>query len=672
MAQPLLDLLGRNASFFVAHNATAADVVALAIALTLLVPLVIAAVVLAIRRISPGIAAALHACVLTLLGAVLVLVVLQRSGASARIPGVVAVLAALLAGLVVPLAYSRMPGLRRGLVLMAWVAPIVAGTFVFASPARALVFREPPADAITSIGQDAPPIVMVVFDELPLASLLRRDGTVDADAFPNFARFANDATWFRNSSTVHGQSSDAIPAALTGLYPDPDKLPLASDHPGNLFALLSGTYDLNVVEPLTELCPPGQCPRPVAESENRLRTLVTDLAVVTAHLVLPPDLTASLPPIDQGWTNFRDSAQQRGKDVAFRDRFRAAREDHPAAPFEQFVDDIERRDRPTLDFIHVLLPHSPWKYAADGREYDETTQRPGIEYGVWVADPWAVAQGYQRHLVQTQLSDRLLGQLLDRLESEGIYDDAAVVVMADHGASFTPTTSLRTITRETFPEIGVVPFLIKPPGQTEGTVSDRPVEIIDVLPTVLDVIDADPPDGIDGISAFDGDAPARTVKTFYGPFDVFEFEPTLDDVWPIVERKDRIFGAAPQMTFPFGLAPRGAGALLGTPAPAGLPPVPGLTVALENDEMYADVDNTLPTVPAWVSGVLAGPTPVRPAVAIAVNGTVQAITLADSPEPAGRRFRALLPPDVLRDGANTIEVFLLDDQGALVPLTLAP
>ena len=39
----------------------------------------------------------------------------------------------------------------------------------------------------------------------------------------------------------------------------------------------------------------------------------------------------------------------------------------------------------------------------------------------------------QRHLLQAQYADRLVGELLDGLRAEGLYDDSLVIVTADHG-----------------------------------------------------------------------------------------------------------------------------------------------------------------------------------------------------------------------------------------------
>ena len=46
-------------------------------------------------------------------------------------------------------------------------------------------------------------IVMVVFDELPLTSLMGPGERIDASRYPAFGRLARDATWYRRATAVH-------------------------------------------------------------------------------------------------------------------------------------------------------------------------------------------------------------------------------------------------------------------------------------------------------------------------------------------------------------------------------------------------------------------------------------------------------------------------------------
>ena len=44
------------------------------------------------------------------------------------------------------------------------------------------------------------PVIVVVFDELPLTSLLAEDLSIDRQQFPAFARLADTSTWFPNAA----------------------------------------------------------------------------------------------------------------------------------------------------------------------------------------------------------------------------------------------------------------------------------------------------------------------------------------------------------------------------------------------------------------------------------------------------------------------------------------
>ena len=139
-------------------------------------------------------------------------------------------------------------------------------------------------------------VVVVVFDELPTTSLLDENGDIDAIRYPSFARLARTSTWFRRASGVHALSEHAIPAVLTGRYPDPDLLPIASDHPRNLFTLLSGSLEMHVEEPFTSLYRPAT-EDAIAQRIARARGLISDLSVVYLHVLLPREWATAVPPV---------------------------------------------------------------------------------------------------------------------------------------------------------------------------------------------------------------------------------------------------------------------------------------------------------------------------------------------------------------------------------------
>ena len=81
---------------------------------------------------------------------------------------------------------------------------------------------------------------MLVFDEWPLASIVRSDGTIDADLYPNVAALAGDSTWYRDTTTVANLTNFAVPALLTGNLPEEGDTADTATHPENLFTLLGG------------------------------------------------------------------------------------------------------------------------------------------------------------------------------------------------------------------------------------------------------------------------------------------------------------------------------------------------------------------------------------------------------------------------------------------------
>ena len=110
-------------------------------------------------------------------------------------------------------------------------------------------------------------------------------------------------------------------------------------------------------------------------------------------------------------------------------------------------------------------------------------------------------QGYQRHLLQLEFTDRLLGRIIRRLKANDMWDRSLFVITADHGVSFRVGGQRRRISRANAMDIAPVPLFIKAPGQTKGREIQTHLQTIDILPTVLDMLDISSPWKMDGHSA---------------------------------------------------------------------------------------------------------------------------------------------------------------------------
>ena len=118
-------------------------------------------------------------------------------------------------------------------------------------------------------------------------------------------------------------------------------------------------------------------------------------------------------------------------------------------------------------------------------------------------DHYVTDHNEQRYLLQLGFVDRLLGRLVARLKSQGMYDDTLVVVTADHGFAWqvgVPTR--RSVTQSNVNELGPVPLFVKAPSQTQGRVNDALAQTLDVTPTIADVLNVPLGYRTDGRSAF--------------------------------------------------------------------------------------------------------------------------------------------------------------------------
>jgi hypothetical protein len=479
VAQPLFDLLGKNAEFFAARGSTRWDAIVFALVLLLVPPAVLLALELALPALQPVFVAGLVA--------LFVLQAIRGSGA----PGWLLVAAAAALGTGAGLLYLHAPPARLALTVLAPAPLLFLALFLFNSDVSRLSLSEESAQAAGV--HPRTPVVLIAFDELPVNSLLDAKGRIDAARFPNFARLARGSTWFEHATTVAEGTTHAVPAILTGKLPKAGEFPVYTDHRQNLFTLFGGGAQLHVVDRETHLCPPALCPDLEGSLGHRTATLATDTGVVYLHELLPDDLTGGIPSIANGWDNFlRDASGQ----------------NDPGRIDPGFLRSLRPESGPGLWYLHLMLPHSPWTYLPSGRRYDV---RPAPGWGpdeVWSSNQAAVDQHWQRHLLQLGYADRVLGRLLDRLRATGLYDRAVLVVTADHGVSFRAGEKRRPLSDANRQDIAYVPLFVKTPGQRHARVDAAAARTTDIFPTIADASGVRIPWRVDGHSLL-GPRPAE-------------------------------------------------------------------------------------------------------------------------------------------------------------------
>ena len=664
VAQPLLDLLGRNPEFLVAHDTRWTDLPALLIALCVAGP---ACCLLATRlchRVGPRSHALATGIVIGTLAATVALTAIKLAADWSRDASFgVAAACGLLAGG----GYFWSAAARSFVTFLSPAAIIVPAVFLLQPGLSPLLSASDSGRArIDEVTFEAtPPIVIVVFDQLPLASLLNGAGEIDRTLYPHFASLGDHATWFRNASAVTESTTVALPAIVTGNYPTPGQLPVAADYPANLFTLFGTRYRLHVHEPLTELCSPRLCAIDRAGVIAWLVPVLSDLALVFLHHVLPEDATRSLPPVTQNWRDFAaPGAFLRRWNLRWDGlRTRGRRETADA-----FIDALAAAGEPVLHFAHFLLPHEPWHFLRTGQRFSaERFMLVGPRNGVWPDDERSVAVSYQRHLLQVQYVDSLVGGMAARLREAGIWDDALVVVTSDHGLSVRPGFPHLRPTASSFADIAAVPLFVKRPRQRRGEVVDANVEVIDILPTLAAEVGVEPPWETDGVNVFAPDVADRTGKTLFtrggrtrvdGPGNLHEA------LMETVARKLSIFPDGDPLNQP---RLQRHDALIGTPA-AGIrgERTADLDLTLDAPYLLDGIEHGSDFVPAHLTGRLVLPEDGSdpPPLAVAVNGVVAGIPLVHAVEASARqaRWQTIVDPRLLRPGNNTVGVFAVRER----------
>ena len=89
-------------------------------------------------------------------------------------------------------------------------------------------------------------------------------------------------------------------------------------------------------------------------------------------------------------------------------------------------------------------------------------------------------------------ADEIVGQLFDSLRARGLYDDALIILLSDHGEGLADHGE-EEHGIFLYDEAIRVPFIVKQPGsRAAGLRVPNPVQHIDLLPTLLDLVGAEP------------------------------------------------------------------------------------------------------------------------------------------------------------------------------------
>jgi len=147
----------------------------------------------------------------------------------------------------------------------------------------------------------------------------------------------------------------------------------------------------------------------------------------------------------------------------------------------------ELGDHKFFMFLHYMDPHDPY-LQHDGFVFEDSLQdvaiEPVIAHHITREQLQNRRHDLHRYNSEIAFTDHHIGKFLDALKRQGLYDDALIIFLSDHGEEFREhgaTGHQRTVNQEVIQ----VPLIIKFPGQQEGRVVEGAFPLIDLFPSLM-------------------------------------------------------------------------------------------------------------------------------------------------------------------------------------------
>jgi arylsulfatase A-like enzyme len=163
-------------------------------------------------------------------------------------------------------------------------------------------------------------------------------------------------------------------------------------------------------------------------------------------------------------------------------------------------------------WVHYFDPHSPYTpHEPWIREYADQAGTTKLLDQQWNSPTdWGgemkrlhkdvAAADHYLALYDSEINyvDAHLGKLLERLNLDG---NTLILITSDHGEEF-QEHGQEGHGKNLYQETVRVPLVVKLPGHLKGTIPDRHINLVNVMPTILDMVDISPPAEIMGTSCW--------------------------------------------------------------------------------------------------------------------------------------------------------------------------
>ena len=167
-----------------------------------------------------------------------------------------------------------------------------------------------------------------------------------------------------------------------------------------------------------------------------------------------------------------------------------------AVAFEGWLTDLEasgKEDTPLFAFAVLDAPHQTYSFPTPPADeklfepYMKTVNYKRLSKGASDEERVLIKNRYKNSVLH---ADRVVGDMIESLRAHGELENTILVVTADHGEEFWENGFWGHTSNSTKEQAGV-PFVMSGPGIEPG-IETRATSHIDLLPTLLELIGADP------------------------------------------------------------------------------------------------------------------------------------------------------------------------------------
>lgn len=152
--------------------------------------------------------------------------------------------------------------------------------------------------------------------------------------------------------------------------------------------------------------------------------------------------------------------------------------------FSESIEYISDLEMPFFAFMVALTSHTPYEFPQDLEKMDLSAYDDELVRGYY----------HTVHYV-----DEAIGEMVSDLKQHGLWENSLIVFYGDHDSGLTQRGTAMAEDADADNTVGLfeldhgVPLFIKTPGSSSGEINENVGGQIDIAPTILDIIDIDPP-----------------------------------------------------------------------------------------------------------------------------------------------------------------------------------